>query len=90
MLSSMPKHSLVPHHLQRHYKHSTLNAVATHLLSAVPSQRIFQIKMTLSISSSYDDAAFVAYLPAVYESTNLLRIKRVHTKLQPSVFPRNA
>lgn len=46
--------------------------------------------MTLSISSSYDDAAFLAYLPAVYESTNLLRIKRVHTKLQPSVFPRNA
>lgn len=41
---------LCAYHPERNYKHLTLNAVATRLLSAVPSQRLFQIKMTIPIS----------------------------------------
>lgn len=65
------KHVFVLHHLQRNYKRPTLNAAATHLLSPVPSQRIFQIKMAPSIRSIYALQHSSVSSRYVSKSTNL-------------------
>lgn len=75
-----------PYRLERNYKHSTLNAVAARLLSAVPSQRISQIKTTLSISSGSARRHILPSSPDVYHSPQILlfRIERICAKLRPT------